>query len=466
MKKYDAIIIGTGQAGVPLAAKFDKEGKTVAIIEKDKLGGTCVNDGCTPTKSYVAAARRAYIAKSSQDFGVQTGDVKIDLKKIKHRKDKMVKDSQSNIQKMFDGLKSLDFYEGEGSFVSENTIKIIDKDGKTQQIEGKQIFINVGAKIIIPKEYEGLDFLTNTSILELEEIPKYLIILGAGYIGLEFGQMFARFGSKVTILEQSERFLKKEDQDVAQAIKETLEKEGITFHINLKNIQVEQEKGKTKVTFEKNGEKQEVQGTDILISVGRKPNTENLNLENIGIKTDENGYIKVNQHFQTNKEHIFALGDCNGKGAFTHTAFNDFEIVRDLLFGEKKRKLSDRIPCYAMFIDPPLSRIGINEEQAKEKMKEDTSLKILKGFRPMKKVARATEMGETDGMMKVLIDKKTEKILGATFFGVSADETIHGIIDIMYAEKSYKTIRDAVHIHPTVSELIPTMLASLEDFEK
>ncbi|WP_338762346.1 mercuric reductase [Bernardetia sp. ABR2-2B] len=465
MKKYDAIIIGTGQAGVPLAAKFDKEGKTVAIIEKNKIGGTCVNDGCTPTKSYVAAARRAFVTKNSQEFGVETGNVKVDLKKIKQRKDKIVSDSHENIEGLFDSLEKLDYYEGEGTFSSENIIEIKTKDGKTEQVKGKQIFINVGAKAIIPKEYKDLDYLTNTSILELEDTPKHLIVLGAGYIGLEFSQAFARFGSKVTVLERNERFLKKEDKDVAEAIKETLEKEGITIHTNSKNTQITQEKGISKVSFEKDGKTHTLEGSHILLSVGREPNTKALHLEKAGVKTDEKGYIKVNQHFQTNKEHIFALGDCNGEGAFTHTAFNDFEILREFLFGKKDRKLSDRIQCYAMFIDPPLSRIGMNEEQAREKMKEDDSLEITKGFRPMTKVARATEMGETDGMMKVLVDKKTEKILGATFFGISADETIHGIIDVMYAQKSYKTIRDAVHIHPTVSELIPTMLGSLKEFK-
>jgi len=282
--------------------------------------------------------------------------------------------------------------------------------------------------------------------------------------------MFARFGSKVTILERNERFLKKEDKDVADEIKKVLEKESITIHTNAKNIKVSQEKkeneqGKTTISFEKDGKEHTLEGSHILISVGRKPNTSTLNLEEIGVKIDERGYIKVNQHFQTNKKHIFALGDCNGEGAFTHTAYNDFEIVSDFLFGEKKRKLSDRIQCYSMFIDPPLARVGINEEQAKQKMKEDKSLKIVQAFRKMKHVARATEKGETDGMMKILIDKKTEKILGATFFGISADETIHAIIDTMYANQSYKTIRDAVHIHPTVSELIPTMLENLRELK-
>lgn len=463
MKKYDAIIIGTGQAGVPLAAKLNKEGKKVAIIEKNKLGGTCVNDGCTPTKSYIAAARRAFVAKNSEDFGIETKDVKINLKKIKERKDKIVSDSHTGIQKLFDGLENLDFYEGEGYFLDENTIEIQSKDAKIQKIEGKQIFINVGAKTIIPKEYQKLDYLTNTSILELEELPTHLIVIGAGYVGLEFSQMFARFGSKVTILEQNERFLAKEDKDIADEIKKVLEKESITIHTNSIATKITQEKAITKITFEKDGKKHNLEGSHILISVGRKPTTKKLNLEKAGVKTDKKGYIKVNQHFQTNKKHIFALGDCNGEGAFTHTSYNDFEIVRDFLFGEQKRKLSDRIQCYSMFIDPPLSRVGINEEQAKQKMQKDKSLKIVQAFRSMKKVARATEKGETDGMMKILIDQKTEKILGASFFGISSDETIHAVIDTMYANKSYKIIRDAVHIHPTVSELIPTMLESLRE---
>ncbi|AFM03163.1 pyruvate/2-oxoglutarate dehydrogenase complex, dihydrolipoamide dehydrogenase component [Bernardetia litoralis DSM 6794] len=464
MKTYDAIIIGTGQAGVPLATKFANEGKKVAIIEKNKIGGTCVNNGCTPTKTYVASARRAFVAKNSKDLGIETKDVKVNLKKIKERKDEIIANTHIGIKKLFSGLENLDFYQGEGSFLSENSIEIKTENGKNKKIEGKQIFINVGGKTIIPKEYQKIDYLTNTSILELEEVPKHLIILGAGYIGLEFSQVFARFGSKVTVLQQNERFLKKEDKDVADEIKKVLEKESITIHTNAQNIKVVQ-KEKINISFEKDGKEQKIKGSHILISVGRKPNTKNLNLEKAGVKTDERGYIKVNQHFQTNKKHIFALGDCNGKGAFTHTAYNDFEIVRDFIFGKQKRKLADRIQCYAMFIDPPLSRVGINEEQAKQQMKEDKDLKIVQAFRPMKYVARAKEKGETDGMMKILINEKTQKILGATFLGISADETIHGVIDIMYANKSYKTIRDAVHIHPTVSELIPTMLENLKELK-
>ena len=464
MKKYDAIVIGTGQAGIPLAEKFNEEGKTIALIEKNKIGGTCVNDGCTPTKAYVACARRAYVAKNSDDFGVKTENVKIDLKVIKERKDKMVEESRSNVLGRFEELKYVEIYRGEASFVNENVIEISSEDGKKQQIEAKQIFINVGATSVIPDEYKNIDYLTNTSILELEEIPTHLIVMGASYIGLEFGQMFARFGSKVTILDTGERFLKKEDKDVAEEVKKTLEKEDITIHINIKNAKPSQKsKNEIEISFEKEGKQHSIKGSHLLLAVGRKPNTKSLNLEKAGIKADKKGYIEVNQHLQTNKSHIFAVGDCNGEGSFTHTTVDDAEIVKNFVFGNKEKQLSDRFMCYAMFIDPPLSRVGMNEEQAQEKMKKDKSLKIVKAFREMKKVARATEKGETDGMMKILINEKTEKIVGATFLGISADETIHTVIDMMYADKSYKIILNAVHIHPTVSELIPTMLQDLKE---
>ncbi len=466
MKKYDAIVIGTGQAGIPLAEKYSKEGKTIALIEKNKIGGTCVNDGCTPTKAYVACARRAYVAKNSDDFGVKTENVKIDLKTIKKRKDKMVEESVSNVLGRFEELEGVEVYRGEGSFVNERVIEITSENGEKEQIKADKIFINVGTTSVIPEEYKEIDFLTNTSILELEEIPEHLIVMGAGYIGLEFGQMFARFGSTVTVLDTSERFLEKEDKDIAKEVKKTLEKEDIKIHINIKDPKPTQHsKNKIEINFQKEGKKHSIKGSHLLLAVGRKPNTDKLNLDEIGVKADDKGYVKVNEHLQTSKSHIFAVGDCNGEGAFTHTTGHDAKVAKNFIFGDKEEKLSDRVMCYAMFIDPPLSRVGMNEEQAKEKMKEDSSFKVLQTTRPMSKVARATEKGETDGMMKILVDAKTEKIVGATLYGISADEVIHCIIDTMYADKSYRTILNAVHIHPTVSELIPSMLGELEELK-
>jgi len=455
-KKFDAIIIGTGQAGPPLAASLAKNGIKTLIIEKGNLGGTCVNVGCTPTKAYVASARRAFIAKNSADLGVEIeGKVQVNLKTIKARKDKIIQDSRDGLNKMLTETDDITLLKGTAKFTDKHTI---DVDGKT--FTADKIYINVGGRARIPDGFSNVPFLTNTSILELEEIPEHLIIVGGGYIGLEFGQMFRRFGSKVTILESGDQLLKREDDDIAEGIAEIFKNEDINIRLNAECISAKIVGGKIEININCTEGSPTVKGSHLLIATGRIPNTDSLDLEKIGVKMDKRGYIEVNDELQTNLDHIWALGDCNGQGAFTHTAYNDFQIVNSHLFQKKKRKLSDRFMCYAAFIDPPIARVGLNEKDIKEK-----GLKAKVAIRAMSKIARAKEMGETQGKLKIFIEEKSDKILGATFLGTGADEYIHTIIDMMYADAPYTVIRDAVHIHPTVSELIPTMLENPKPVE-
>ncbi len=451
--KYDAIIIGTGQAGPPLAASLAKNGLKVLIIEKNELGGTCVNVGCTPTKAYVASARRAFIAKNSIDLGIEIeGEVKVNLKTIKDRKDKIIQSSRDGLNKMLTETEGITLLKGTAKFEDAHTIKV---DGASYT--AKKIYINVGGSARIPEGFKEVDYLTNTSILELEEVPEHLIIVGGGYIGLEFGQMFRRFGSKVTILERGDQLLKREDTDIAEGISDIFRNEDIDIRLNAECISAKKTGKEIEVNINCKEGSPSLTGSHLLIATGRIPNTKELGLELAAVKTDDKGYIKVNDTLQTNVDHIWALGDCNGQGAFTHTAYNDFQIVNSHLFQDEKRKLSDRFLCYAAFIDPPIARVGMNMKDIKEK-----GLKAKVATRPMSKIARAKEMGETQGLLKIFIEDKSEKILGATFLGTGADEYIHTIIDMMYADAPYPVIRDAVHIHPTVSELIPTMLENLK----
>tara|TARA_R100000935_G_C2835685_1_gene167947 strand:+ start:159 stop:1535 length:1377 start_codon:yes stop_codon:yes gene_type:complete len=454
--KFDAIIIGTGQAGPPLAASLAKNGIRTAIIEKGHLGGTCVNVGCTPTKAYVASARRAFIAKNSESLGIEVnGEIVVNLKTIKARKDKIIQDSRDGLHKMLTKTENITLIEGTAKFIDKHTISVNDIN-----YSADKIYINVGGRARIPDGFSTVPYFTNSSILELEEIPEHLIIVGGGYIGLEFGQMFRRFGSKVTILESGDKLLKKEDDEFGEEIADIFKKEGINIRLNSECISAKKNGSQIEVSINCTEGAPTLTGSHMLIAAGRLPNTDDLGLDKTGVKLDKRGYIKVNDKLQTTSEHIWALGDCNGEGDFTHTAYNDFQIVNSHLFEEKKRNLSDRFLCYAAFIDPPIARVGMNEKEIREK-----GINAKKATIPMSKIARAKEMGETQGMLKILIDSKTDKVLGATFLGAGADEYIHAIIDLMYADAPYTVISDAVHIHPTVSELIPTMLANPEPLE-
>ena len=454
MRKFDAIIIGTGQAGPSLATSLANHGKKTVIIEKNLLGGTCVNVGCTPTKAYVASARRAYIAGNSEDMGVKiNGNVSIDLKTIKKRKDDLIQNSRNGLEKMFGDNENITLIRGAARFLDDHTVQVED-----EIYTADNLYINVGARPRIPDEFRNISYLTNESILELEEVPEHLAIVGGGYIGLEFAQMFRRFGSKVTVLDRNERLLKKEDPEFGEALAKVFEEEAIDITLNSNCIAAKELSGKFEISVDCKGEETTLECTHVLIATGRVPNTSKLGLENTNVKLDERGYIEVDDELKTSVENIWALGDCNGKGAFTHTAYNDFQIVNSHLFETKKRKVSDRFTCYAIFTDPPLARVGKNATEIKE---AGISAKIAS--RPMSKIARAKEMGETAGIIKIFIETDTKKILGATFLGIGADEYIHTVIDQMYAGQPFEVIRDAVHIHPTVSELIPTMLENLKD---
>ena len=456
MKKYDAIIIGSGQAGTPLAFKLATIKMKVAFIEKEHFGGTCLNEGCTPTKTYVASARRMFDAQNGEPLGISIPEgATANLSKIKKRKDDIINTSLNGLTHALENNKNINVFTGTASFKSAKTVVI---DG--EEIEGEKIFINVGSRARVPNGYEGIDFLTSKEILQLEEIPEHLIIVGGSYIGLEFAQIFRRFGAKVTVVEMQSRLISREDEEVSDTIKEILEGEGVQFRLNATCLSgTQDESGIVTVKVDCTEGSPEISGSHLLLAVGRDSNTDTLNLKAAGVKEDERGYIEVNDYLEANVPGIYALGDCNGRGAFTHTSYNDYEIVADNLFEGKDRKVSDRIMTYGLFIDPPLGRAGMTLAQAKE-----SGRNIKVGYRKMANVGRAREKGETAGFMNVIIDSDTDKILGASILGIGGDEIIASILNVMYADSPYTVIRDSVQVHPTVSELIPTMLENLITF--
>jgi pyruvate/2-oxoglutarate dehydrogenase complex dihydrolipoamide dehydrogenase (E3) component len=452
--KFDAIIIGSGQAGNPLAFKLAANGKKVALIEKEHLGGTCLNVGCTPTKTYVASARRMFDALNGEVLGVSIPKgTTLNLGKVKQRKDELIKKSVDGMAAGIEKNEHITLIKGIARFTDTHTV-----DVNGEELSAEQLFINVGARPFIPKGLKGVKYLTNQSILELEHLPEHLIIIGGSYIGLEFGQMFRRFGSKVTIIEKADRIISREDEDVSREIQKVMEREGVEFRLIATCIGAREEKdGEILVSVNCENGAPEIRGSHVLVAVGRTPNTDLLQLKAAGIKTDERGYIQVTDRLETNVTGVYALGDCNGKGAFTHTAYNDFEIIYENLFEQGNRKISDRILTYGLFVDPPLGRAGITLKEAK-----DQNLDVLVGYRDMKRISRAKEKGETDGFIRVIVDKKTDKILGATVLGVGGDEIISSILNVMYGGLPYTVIRDGVFPHPTVAELIPTLLENLE----
>ncbi|MEX2568254.1 MAG: mercuric reductase [Cyclobacteriaceae bacterium] len=452
--KFDAIIIGSGQAGTPLAFKLAAKGKKVVLIEKEHLGGTCLNVGCTPTKTYVASARRMFDALNGEMLGVHIPKgTSLNLVQVKKRKDELIKKSVDGMTAGIEKNKHITLIKGMARFTASHTVEV-----NGEELTAEKIFINVGARPFIPEGFRKVNFLTNQSILELEHLPEHLIIVGGSYIGLEFGQMFRRFGSKVTIIEKADRIISREGKDVSYEIQKVMEREEVEFRLIAECIQARKGKdGKLVVSVKCENGHPEVSGSHLLVAVGRIPNTEELQLEKAGIKTDERGYIRINDTLETNIPGVYALGDCNGKGAFTHTAYNDFEIVYANLYEQGNRKISDRILNYGLFVDPPLGRAGITLQEAKNQ-----NLDILVGYRAMDRIARAKEKGETDGFIRVIVDKKTEKILGATVLGVGGDEIISNILTLMYGGLPYTVIRDGVFPHPTVAELIPTLLETLE----
>jgi pyruvate/2-oxoglutarate dehydrogenase complex dihydrolipoamide dehydrogenase (E3) component len=457
---FDAIIIGAGQAGPSLAGRLTKAGRTVAFIERKLFGGTCVNTGCTPTKALVASAYVAQKARTAEAYGVTVpGAVSVDMKAVKARKDQIVLNSRNGLEKYLRGMQNCTVFTDHARFESPKEIRVGDT-----LLSAEHIFINVGGRAVVP-DFPGVGsvpWMNNVSILELETLPRHLVVVGGSYVGLEFGQIFRRFGSEVTIIEKSSRLVSREDEDVSAAIKAFLEKEGIRVRLNAECIHLEPHGNDIAAGVNCPDDGSDSIGSHVLLAVGRRPNTDDLGLEKAGIAHDEHGYITVDDELQTSVPGIWALGDCNRRGAFTHTAYNDFEIVAANLLDyavpdQAPRRVTDRIPCYALYTDPPLGRAGLTEDDVRKSGKP-----ALIGTRPMTKVARAIEKGETEGFIKVLVDATTKQILGASILGTGGDEAIHCILDTMYARAPYTTIQRAVHIHPTVSELLPTVFGDLK----
>jgi pyruvate/2-oxoglutarate dehydrogenase complex dihydrolipoamide dehydrogenase (E3) component len=456
--KYDAIVIGTGQAGPSLAVRLAGTGRKVAIIERKRLGGTCVNNGCIPTKTLVASARAAHVARRAGDYGVTIrGAIAVDMKKVKMRKDAVVRQSSEGLEKWLKNTQNLTVIEGRARFTDARRVRVGD-----ELLEADKFFINVGGRASIPplRGIDQVSYLNNSTMMDVDFLPEHLIVIGGSYVGLEFAQMYRRFGSEVTVVERGPRLIHREDEDVTENIKTILEGEGIKVRLSAECIGFEKRDDKVAVQVDCSSGDKTVIGSHALLAVGRVPNTNDLGVEHAGIEVDQRGYIKVDDQLRTNVAGIYALGDCNGRGAFTHTAYNDYEIVAANLLDGDERRVSDRITAYALYIDPPLGRAGMTEAEVRK-----SGRKALMAKRPMTRVGRAVEKGETDGFMKVLVDAKTKKILGASLLGIECDEVIHSILDVMYASAPYTVIQGAMHIHPTVTELIPTMLGELKPLE-
>jgi len=457
-EEFDAIVIGTGQAGPALAVRLAGAGCETAIIERKRFGGTCVNVGCIPTKTLVASARAAWVARNAAAYGVaMDGAVRVDMPRVKARKDEIVAQSTNGVESWLRGTPNVTVIEGHARFESSRVVRV---DGR--QLTAPRIFINTGGRPTVPPigGLADVDYLTSTSMMDVDFLPEHLIVVGGSYIGLEFAQMYRRFGSRVTIVEMTPRLISHEDEEVSQAVREILEAEGIGVRLNARCLAVERHANGIAVRVSCEEEPRTIVGSHLLLAVGRVPNTDDLGLDRAGIATDARGFIVVDDELATSVPGVWALGDVNGRGTFTHTSFNDYEIVAANLLDNEARRVSDRFPVYALFTDPPLARAGMTEREARA-----SSRLVLVGRRAMARVGRARERGETKGFMQVLVDGETRKILGAAFLGIEADEAIHCIIDVMNAGAPYTAIRRAVHIHPTVSELIPTLLGELSPLQ-
>jgi pyruvate/2-oxoglutarate dehydrogenase complex dihydrolipoamide dehydrogenase (E3) component len=456
-ERFDAIVVGAGQAGPALAARLDQEGLKTALIERRRLGGTCVNDGCIPTKTLVASARAAHVARRGAEYGFSTGEVRVDMRAVKARKDGVVGHSRQGLSSWVGGMKNVSLIEGHARFTAPRTLAVGGR-----QLQAERIFLNVGGRALVPDipGVKDVPFLTNTTMMDVDFVPEHLVIIGGSYIGLEFAQMYRRFGAQVTVVERMAKLLPREDDDVAAGIREILEREGVVIRTDAECMALAREDGRISVRLECRDGEPVAQGSHLLLAVGRAPNTHELGLKEAGIETDARGFIKVDDACHTSAEGVWAMGDANGRGAFTHTSWNDYEIVAANLFDNDPRKIADRIPCYALFIDPPLGRVGMNEEEARK-----SGRRILAGKMPMTRIGRAREAGETQGFMKVLVDADSKELLGAAILGLNGDEIVHSLLDVMYAGKPYTTIQRAVHIHPTVTELVPTLLGQLKPLE-
>jgi pyruvate/2-oxoglutarate dehydrogenase complex dihydrolipoamide dehydrogenase (E3) component len=453
-ERYDAIIIGAGQAGPSLASRLSSAGMRIAVIERNLFGGTCVNTGCMPTKTLVASAYAAHLARRASDYGVViNAAVEVDMSRAKARADTVSMNARVGVENWLHGMKGCTVLRGHARFDGPDVVRVGDR-----LLTAPRIFINVGGRAVIP-EMPGISdtaYLTNSTILKLDRIPRHLVIVGGSYIGLEFAQMYRRFGAQVTVVEKAPRLLSREDEDISAAIHGILEGEGIAIRTGAECISFASRPEGISVGVNCAAGEPEVIGSDVLLAVGRRPNTDDLGLDRAGVAVDARGYIEVDDSLATNVAGIWALGDCNGRGAFTHTAYNDYEIVAANLLDGEHRRVSTRVPAYALYIDPPLGRVGMTDAQAQK-----SGRPILTAQRPMTRVGRAVEKGETQGFMKVVVDAETKQILGAAILGTGGDEAIHGLLDTVNAGVSYDVLQRAVPIHPTVSELIPTLLGDL-----
>lgn len=452
---YDAIVIGAGQAGPSLATRLAASGRRTAIVERLRFGGTCVNVGCIPTKTLVASARAIHMARRGEEFGFAIdGAIRADMGRIMARKNDIVRQSREGIETWLRGTSNLTVLQGHARFTSTRTLTVND-----DELSAEQIFINVGARASLPDKVDAHHprALTNTGVLDLNQTPEHLIIVGGSYIGLEFAQVFRRFGSQVTVVERGPRLIAREDEDISTGLQQILESEGIAFRLNASCIGAQFKDDGATVSVDCTNGTPDIHGSHVLFAVGRRPNTDDLGLEHAGIAADTRGFITVDAEGRTTAEGVWALGECNGHGAFTHTSYNDYEVVAANVLDGQSRKITDRIPCYALYTDPPVGRAGMTLSEAKA-----SGRPLLVGTRQMTRVSRAREMSETHGFMRAIVDADTRKILGAAIFGVRGDEIVHSLLDAMYAGASVDTIARAVHIHPTITELVPTMLQELK----
>ena len=438
-RKVDAVVVGAGQSGPSLAVRLAGAGQRVVLVERRGLGGTCVNDGCIPTKTLIASARAAWVARSAAEWGVEVpGAVAVDMRRVKARKDAVVQESRDSLAKWVASTENLELVTGHARFESASTLRVGD-----EVLEASRVFVNVGARAAI-------------SMMGIDALPEHLVILGGSYVALEFAQMYRRFGAKVTILERGPRLASREDPDVSEEILRAFEAEGIDVRTSTRAVRVEHAGGRVTVVTRQGDSEARVTGSHLLLAVGRVPNTDDLGVERAGIERDARGHLVVDDELRTTAPNVWAIGDCNGRGAFTHTSYNDYEIVAGNMLDGERRRVTDRIPIYGIYVDPPLGRVGMTEAEARA-----SGRRVLVGKRPMTRVGRAKERGETRGFIKVLVDGDTSEILGAAILGIEGDEAVHAIAEVMYARAPYTTISRAVHMHPTVGELVPTTFQSL-----
>lgn len=457
-ESFDAIIIGSGQAGPSLAVRLAQAGMRTALVEREHLGGTCVNDGCIPTKALVASARAAHVVRHAAEHGIAThGEPRIDMKAVKARKDRVVAQSIDSLTAWLRGTPNLELVWGHARFVGPRAVRVGERT-----LEAPKVFVNVGGRAVLPNwpGITSVPVLTNTSMMALDTLPEHLLVAGGSYIGLEFAQMYRRFGSRVTVFETADRLIAREDPDVSAEVQAILEREGVEVRLAVRDGVVEPAGERIRLACRSASGPCDVTGSHLLAAVGRRPNTDDLDLERAGIAMDARGFIRVDDELRTSVPGVWALGDVNGRGAFTHTSYNDYEIVASNLLDGRPRRVSDRIPAYALFTDPPLGRVGASEAEVRSRGRP-----ALVAVLPMTRVGRARERGETQGFMKVLVDAENEHILGASLLGIEGDEVVHTLIAAMAAGVSYRVLQQAVPIHPTVNELLPTLFGQLVPLE-